>query len=73
MIDLYRQRMRAMPARRRWLTVTTIIAVFFAAVAFLIGLVFGDSIFGAILFGLIAGAVVAIIWAATTYRLEHRV
>jgi hypothetical protein len=72
MIDLYRQRMRAIPARRRWLTVTGIVAAFFAVIAFLIGLAFGDGILGAILFGLIFGIVVALVWAALTYRLERR-
>jgi len=73
MIDPYRQRMRAMSRQRRWLTVSISMGVFFAAVAFLIGLLFGDGILGAILFGLIFGIAVTLIWAALTYRLERRV
>jgi drug/metabolite transporter (DMT)-like permease len=73
MIDDYRQRMRSLPMRRRWLTVTGIVAGFCAVFAFLIGLAFGDGILGALLFGLIFFVVVALVWAALTYRLERRV
>lgn len=73
MIDLYRERMRAMPRRRRWLTVSGCVGLLLGVICFLIGLAFGNGILGAILFGLICGIIVALIWAGLTYRLEHRV
>jgi hypothetical protein len=73
MLDHYRQRMRSMPTRRRWLTVSGAVAGFCAVFAFLIGLAFGDGILGALLLGVIFFIVVGLVWAALTYRLERRV
>jgi hypothetical protein len=73
MIEYYRRRMRAMPMRRRWLTVTAAVASLCFVLTFLIGLAFGDGFLGALLFGLIFGVVVALVWAGLTYRLEKRV